>query len=122
MICCRRTYRVTGLIAFVSPPIDGTVAPCQNPKSILEAAAPLIAEAKNLGQEIRALLPQLAEARRNWFRSRSDADAQTLEAIEAQAGALSIRHKVVLEEMQRLSGIPEEVFEALENAQISRQR
>lgn len=88
------------------------------PESILEAAAPLIAEVENLEQGIRALLPRLAEARRNWFRSRSDADARTLEAIEAQAGALHARQKVVSEEMQRLSGIPEEVFEALEDAQV----
>jgi hypothetical protein len=52
------------------------------------------------------------------LRSRNEADAQTLEAIQAQADALAARHEFVLAEMQRLSGVPDEVFEALENAQI----
>jgi hypothetical protein len=85
---------------------------------LTDEEAALIAEAKKLGEEIKSLLPQLLGARKKWLRSRNEADAQTLDATQAQVSTLSSRHKLVLEEMQRLSGIPEEVFEALENAQV----
>jgi hypothetical protein len=80
--------------------------------------AALIAEAKKLGEEIRTILPPLIAARKNWLRSRNETDAQKLEAIQAQADMLAARHKLVIEETQRLSGIPEEVLQALEKAQI----
>jgi hypothetical protein len=80
--------------------------------------AALIAEAKKLGEEIKTLLPLLISARKNWLRSRNETDGQTLEAIQAQADTLVARHKFVIEETQRLSGVPEEVLQALEKAQI----
>jgi len=80
--------------------------------------AALIAEAKTVGQEIDALLPHLLAARKNWFRSRSDADAQTLSALQAQADVLAARHELVLDELQRITGISEEVFQQLEKSRI----
>jgi hypothetical protein len=85
---------------------------------LTDEEAALIAEAKKIGQEIDTLLPPLVAARKNWLRSRNEVDAQTLGALQAQADALAARHAFVLEEMQRLSGIPEEVFEAIENARL----
>jgi hypothetical protein len=79
---------------------------------------PLIAEAKKLGEEINALLLPLVAARKNWLRARNEANRQTLDALQAQADALAARHAVLLEEMQRVSGIPEEVFGAMEKARI----
>jgi hypothetical protein len=78
----------------------------------------LIAEAKKLGEEINALLLPLVAARKNWLRARNEANRQTLDALQAQADALAARHAVLLEEMQRVSGIPEEVFGAMEKARI----
>jgi hypothetical protein len=80
--------------------------------------AALIAEAKTVGQEIDALLPHLLTARKNWFRSRNDADAQTLSALQAQADVLAARHELVLDELQRITGISEEVFQQLEKARV----
>jgi hypothetical protein len=77
----------------------------------LNDEAALIADAKTVGQEIDALLPHLLAARKNWFRSRKDADAQTLSALQAQADVLVARHELVLDELQRITGIPEEVFQ-----------
>jgi hypothetical protein len=85
---------------------------------LTDEEAALIAGAKELGDEIKTLLPQLLAARKNWLRSRNEADAKTLEIIQEQASTLSARHKLVVEELQRLSGIPEEFFEVHENARI----
>jgi hypothetical protein len=85
---------------------------------LTDEEAALIGEGKKLGEEIGTLLPSLIAARKNWLRSGNEADAQALKALQAQADALAARHALLLEEMQRLSGIPEEVFEALDNARI----
>jgi len=45
----------------------------------------LIAEAKEVTKEIDALLPRFVAAQKNWFRSRNETDAQTLNVIQAQA-------------------------------------
>src|ERR1700738_2046502 len=78
----------------------------------------LIAEAKEVTNEIDALLPRVVAARKNWFRSRNEADAQTLNAIQAQADQLAARHELVINQLQRITGIPEEVFQQLEKARI----
>jgi hypothetical protein len=88
------------------------------PPDLTDEEAALVAEANKFGAAIRTLLPPLVAARKNWLRTRNEADAQTLEAIQLQADALAAQHEFVLAEMQRLSGIPDEVFDALENAQI----
>lgn len=86
--------------------------------SIPPQLVPLIEEAKSLAIEIKTLLPQLVEARRNYARSRTEADARILDEIQGRASSFGARHTSVVEEMQRLSGIPEEVFEEIENEQI----
>jgi hypothetical protein len=85
---------------------------------LTDEEAALIAGAKELGDEIKTLLPQLVAARKNWLRSRNESDAQTLDTIQAQADTLAARHASVVKEMQRISGVPEEVFEEIERARI----
>jgi hypothetical protein len=80
--------------------------------------AALIAEAKEVTREIDALLPQLLATRKNWFRSRNETDAQMLNAMQAQADLLAVRYELVIDQLQRITGIPEEVFQQLERAQI----
>jgi hypothetical protein len=84
----------------------------------LKGETALIAEARAVAQGVNALLPQLLAARKNWFRSRNEADAQTLNALQAQADVLVARHQFLLDELQRITGIPEEVFQQLEKARI----
>ena len=84
----------------------------------LKPETALIAEARAVAQGVHALLPQLLAARKNWFRSRNEAYAQALNALQAQADVLVARHQFLLDELQRITGIPEEVFQQFEKAQI----
>ena len=84
----------------------------------LKGEAALIAEARAVAQGVNALLPHLLAARKNWFRSRNEADARTLNALQAQADVLVARHQLLFGELQRITGIPEEVFQQFEKARI----
>jgi hypothetical protein len=77
-----------------------------------------MAEAKEVTKGIDALLPRFVAAQKNRFGSRNETDAQTLNAIQAQADELATRHELVINKLQRLTGIPEEVFQQLEKARI----
>jgi hypothetical protein len=70
----------------------------------------LVAEARRLQAEVMQRLPGLAEAWRNYARSRRDEDRAELDRVEKSLGELWEKQKAAVDEMSRASGIPEEVL------------
>ena len=60
------------------------------------------------------MLPGVAAARRRYFASRNAEDRRLLEEIERRVGILHARYSEIATELQESSGIPEEVFAAME--------
>ena len=71
----------------------------------------MLAEASRLQAEVRSLLPALVAARRAYFRERSDASREELEAIEARAGLLEDQLNGVIQRLQDYSGLSDELLE-----------
>src|ERR1041384_4294420 len=74
----------------------------------------LAARAHALQEEVKGRLPELAEARRKYARSRREEDRLELGRVEASVGELFTRCKDAVDQMSKASGIPEEVLQALE--------
>jgi len=78
----------------------------------------LIEEAGQIAAEIKALLPDLVNARRDYVRSASEEHRQNLDEVQSLAHELGERHKVVLGKLLEASGLPEELFEELDREQL----
>jgi hypothetical protein len=74
----------------------------------------LIADAAALEREIDAILPALASARRNYAKSRSEADRVEMDRVQGLAEDLAARHPALSDDLSRASGLPDEVLEALD--------
>jgi hypothetical protein len=74
----------------------------------------LMARARALQEKMKGRLPELAEARRKYARSRREEDRLELDRVEASVGELFARCKDAVGEVSKASGIPEEALEALE--------
>ena len=72
------------------------------------------AELKNLSLEIDALLPALVKSRRDYMRTRSDADKTENLRLEKAANELCDRHAKLYEKLKKLSGLPAEVLDAID--------
>ncbi|QEX15431.1 hypothetical protein FRZ44_07150 [Hypericibacter terrae] len=78
----------------------------------------LAEQAKLLQEEIRLLLPSLAEARRKYSRSKSDVDRIELERIQNFAGELLATNNAVGRELEQASGLSEEILRAIETQNL----
>jgi hypothetical protein len=74
----------------------------------------LTVEADEAQAELRHIIPKVAEARRTYFRQRSDQARNELEAMEQQAAALNVRLTDVAKRMQEIVGVSDDEIEALE--------
>lgn len=74
--------------------------------------------ADELEQEMKTVLPRLAEARKKYMRSRSEADEIELDRIQSLAENLQSRFRVLGEAMERASGLPAEIIEQLKHSEI----
>src|SRR5216683_6104033 len=87
-------------------------------ESLEERLAPLMAEADRIGNELKRLLPELAAARRNYFRSKTDENEKKLDDVQALASELHAQHGKIVEQMQEASGLPDELFAEIEKAEL----
>ena len=78
----------------------------------------LAAELKRLGGEIQAMLPRLVQSRRNYMRTRSEADKADNLRLESAANALGERHARLYDELKRISGLPIEILEAIDQPHL----
>jgi hypothetical protein len=83
-----------------------------------EAFYALVAEAKRLEQELKALLPVIAATRRTYFRSGSPEDRAEMERVQSIAEDLSKQHATLYDGLRRASGLPEEVLDAIDRADL----
>jgi len=74
----------------------------------------LIGEATVLQREIDALLPALAATRRNYMKSRRDADRVEMERVQGLADDLAERHASLSDDLSKASGLSDEILEALD--------
>ncbi|MEX2276436.1 MAG: hypothetical protein WD674_01415 [Cucumibacter sp.] len=78
----------------------------------------LIEEAKQIQEGLTPLLPKVAEARRRYMRSRSEADRIEMERVEGEARELVARHGALDEEIRAASGLPDEALAELDKPNI----
>ncbi len=76
-------------------------------------------EINNLQKKIDKLIPQIANARRKAFqKDASKNDLENLHKVQSVAHTLQGQIKTLINEAQELIGIPEEVFQSIEQFQI----
>lgn len=78
----------------------------------------LRAESELFERELDALLPALAASRRNYMRTRSEADRIEMDRLENIGEDLARRHVSLYERLKEASGLPEEFLEALDQPQV----
>lgn len=76
--------------------------------------AALKREADEVRDELQLLIPQIAEARRAYFKLRDEKSSRALEAIQQRGGVLGDRFKDIVTRMQGAAGLSDEVLEAVE--------
>src|SRR5258706_7046725 len=87
-------------------------------KASLNEFEALAAELKRFGLEIDALLPALVKGRRDYMRTRSAADKAENLRLEKVANELSDQHARLYEHLKQLSGLPEEILEAIDRPHL----
>src|SRR6266571_4970291 len=85
--------------------------------TLTEALAALNRDAAALHEQIKAVLPELAEARRRYAKSMSADDRQHMDEVQARLGALHFRFSEIVKEMQKVVGISDEMLDQLEKEQ-----
>jgi hypothetical protein len=78
----------------------------------------LLVESESFQREIDALLPVLAASRRNYMRTRSEADRVEIERLEKLGADLASRHASLYDRLKAASGLPQEILEALDKPQV----
>jgi hypothetical protein len=78
----------------------------------------LIAESKQLTREIDAILPVLASARRNYMRSRTEADREEMDRVQNIASELANRHGALYDGLKRASGLSKEALDWIDKPHI----
>jgi hypothetical protein len=80
----------------------------------------IAATCKQLGEELTKLLPSLVASRRNYMRSRSEADKAENLRLEQMASELGERHSALYEELKRASGLLQDVLDAIDRPRLPR--
>jgi len=78
----------------------------------------IAAEIKRISLEIDTLLPALVKSRRDYMRTRSAADKAENLRLETMANELSKNHTRLYDELKRLSGLPDDVLEAIDRPDL----
>jgi hypothetical protein len=78
----------------------------------------LMAESLLLQREFDALLPRLAAARRNYMRTRTEADRVEMQRLERLGQNLARRHASLYQRVKEASGLPKQILEALDKREI----
>src|SRR4051812_39262751 len=79
----------------------------------------LSAEANDIRAQIDAVLPGILTARRDFMRTRSDADRAEMERLEQQASELVKRHGALAEPLRLAAGLSEEEVAELDKPKIT---
>jgi len=74
----------------------------------------LLAESNGLQEQVKLLLPRLAEARRRYAVTKTDTDRSRFESIGDEASALSARLGKIADAMIAATGLPSEFFQILD--------
>jgi hypothetical protein len=74
----------------------------------------LLAKSNGLQEQVKLLLPRLAEARRRYAVTKTDTDRSRFESIGDEASALSARLGKIADAMIAATGLPSEFFQILD--------